>query len=461
MRTLLIIGTFEALFLILLILSKRERRVSDFFLGLIFFSFALSIGFTWLEIFNSDNGYPFPWALNISWIFLFLHGPALWFYIKSLSITGFRFRPVYLLHFVPFVAFFVLQYITFFSLEPSHRIQLVISNTFQEWTIYKISVIGIGLSTFTYYLWGLKQIRDRRRRLKRHFSRIDDKDLEWLRILIIVSLVVYAGNVGLFNLDLVFDIAPYQVLMLAAYSFASVYILVLGFFGLRQGNIFLSNTTGMSQAGLDPEYANVREDSDERRPAENRVKGPDGSTGTGWSVKAGKGWHETGGTGLQETAFRDSDAPGGMESAGSLAREPGSESIAEPGMRPGAEMGGEHEADPEKQSFILRLTKFMEEQKPFLEPEITLSKLARMLKVTPDYLSEILNRHLQHSFFDFINQYRIEEFKLECLARENAHLSIMGIAYNSGFNSKAAFYRAFRKYEKISPTEYMQRLRKK
>nr|MDA3822007.1 hypothetical protein [Bacteroidales bacterium] len=73
MKTLLIIGTFEALFLILLIISKREKGISDFFLGFIFLSFALSIGFTWLEIFNADNGYPFPWALNISWIFIFLH----------------------------------------------------------------------------------------------------------------------------------------------------------------------------------------------------------------------------------------------------------------------------------------------------------------------------------------------------------------------------------------------------
>ncbi|MDT8432002.1 MAG: hypothetical protein RQ746_10820 [Bacteroidales bacterium] len=250
MKTLLIIGTFEALFLILLIISKRERRIFDFFLGFIFFSFALSIGFTWLEIFNAENGYPFPWALNISWIFIFLHGPALWFYIKSLSVEGFRFHPVYLLHFVPFAGFFIAQYVAFFSLEPSHRTQLVISNAFQEWPLYKVSVIGIGISTFTYYMWGLKQIRDRRKRLKRHFSRIDNNDLEWLRILIIVSLVVYAGNVGLFNLDLVFDIAPYHVLMLAAYSFASVYILVLGFFGLRQGNVFISNMNAPADPGM-------------------------------------------------------------------------------------------------------------------------------------------------------------------------------------------------------------------
>ncbi len=401
MRTLLIIGTFEALFLILLIISKRERRVSDYFLGLIFLSLALSIGFTWLELFNAEAGYPFPWALNISWIFIFLHGPALWFYIKSLSIKGFRFRLVYLLHLVPFATFFVVQYIMFFSQEPSHRIQLVINNTFQEWTFYKISVIGIGVSTFSYFLWGMRQIRDYRKDLEHHFSRIDNKDLEWLRILIIVSLVVYAGNVGVFILDLFFDIAPYHVLMLVTYSFASIYILVLGYFGLRQGDIFINNSNGAGTS------------------SGRIVRNSEDSTEKGNHLEVG---------------------------LGKLSK---------------LELGKVDGTDHEKQSFIIQLTKLMEEQKPFMDPEITLSKLAGMMHVSPEYLSQILNKQLQHSFFDYINQYRIEEFKIECLSSENAHLSIMGIAYNCGFNSKAAFYRAFRKYEMISPTEYMQRLRKK
>lgn len=377
MKTLLIIGTFEALFLILLIISKRERRISDFFLGFIFFSFALTIGFTYIEIINAEHGYPYPWALNINWLFIFLHGPALWFYIQSLSIGGFRFRAVYLLHFVPFVAFFLVQYIAFFSLEPSHRIQLVINDAFQDWAYYKISVICIGISTLTYYIWGLKQIRDHRKHLKEHFSRIDNKDLQWLRILIIVSLVVYTVNVGIFNLDLLFDIAPYRVLQLFSSGFASVYILVLGWFGLQQGHVFQSHAL-----------------------------------------------------------------PSSAETGNST-------------------IGGVEKKDSAHRLFTGRLMKLMEEQKPYLDPEITLSKMATMLQVAPEYLSGILNKDLEHSFFDFINKSRIEAFKLECLAEENRHLSIMGIAYNCGFNSKAAFYRAFRKYEKSAPGEYMERLRKK
>lgn len=376
MKAMLIIGTFEAFFLLLLILSKRQKRMPDLFLGFIFFTFGLSIGFTWLELYNADNGYPLPWALNTSWLFLFLHGPGLWLYIKSLSISGFRFRRVYLLHFVPFVVFFVIHWITFYSLEPSTRIQLVVNDSFQGQLFYKLSVIGVGLSTLTYYLWGLKQIRDRRRRLMNNFSRIDNKDLEWLRILIIVSLVVYGVNVALFNLDLVVDIAPYRTLMLFAYCFASLYILVLGFFGLQQGNVFLS--AAVEPATQKPE-------------------------------------------------------------------------IGKPPLR----------VKDEKSDFINRLLRFMEDEKPFLAPEMTLARLASMLNVGPEFLSSVLNHDLDHSFFDFVNKYRVEEFKLQALSEENSHLSIMGIAYECGFNSKAAFYRAFRRYENQSPSDYIARLRKK
>lgn len=392
MRTLLIIGTFEALFLILLILSKREKRVSDLFLGLIFFSFALSIGFTYLELYNAEHGYPFSWVMNISWLFLFLHGPALWFYIKSLSVTGFRFRPVYLLHLVPFLFFLVVHYVSFISLEHSHKVQVVISESFQETLFYKLSVVGIGISTLTYYIWGLKQISDRRRRLMSNFSRIDNKDLEWLRILIIVSLVVYSVNVAMFNLDLFIDIAPYMVLSLVAYSFASIYILVLGFFGLQQDQVFISRaplTGGGDSGSPDDEYSGSRD---------------------------------------SESSQVQADSFGAPDDASS--------------------------------AFVGRLLTIMEKQQPFLDPEITLPKLAAQLQVMPEYLSGILNRQISRSFFDFINRYRVDEFKLQSIAESNRHLSIMGIAYNCGFNSKAAFYRAFRRYEKESPTEYIAGLRK-
>jgi len=100
----------------------------------------------------------------------------------------------------------------------------------------------------------------------------------------------------------------------------------------------------------------------------------------------------------------------------------------------------------------------MEQEQPWLDPEITLGKLSGMLEVRPDFLSEVINKALNRNFFDFINHYRIEEFKTQVLRADKRHFSILGLAYECGFNSKASFYRAFGKFEGLSPTQYIQQV---
>jgi len=84
MEYILIIGTFEAIFLLLLLLGKKNKSLPDYFLGAIFVLYAISIGSVYPELQNTKNNPAYSAITNISWIFLFLHGPALWFYIKSL-----------------------------------------------------------------------------------------------------------------------------------------------------------------------------------------------------------------------------------------------------------------------------------------------------------------------------------------------------------------------------------------
>jgi AraC-like DNA-binding protein len=77
-----------------------------------------------------------------------------------------------------------------------------------------------------------------------------------------------------------------------------------------------------------------------------------------------------------------------------------------------------------------------------------------MSGISLHYLSRVLNQYKQQNFFDYINQLRIEAFKLEVVNPLKQHLSISGIAFNCGFNSKAAFNIAFRKYTGLTPSAY-------
>jgi AraC-like DNA-binding protein len=105
-----------------------------------------------------------------------------------------------------------------------------------------------------------------------------------------------------------------------------------------------------------------------------------------------------------------------------------------------------------------QLLLLMEKEKPFVKPELTLPELADKLAVFPHHLSQVINREMNKSFFDFVNEYRVREAKKLLSSTRYSHLSILGIALEVGFNSKSAFYTAFNKYAGITPSEFRRQL---
>ena len=97
---------------------------------------------------------------------------------------------------------------------------------------------------------------------------------------------------------------------------------------------------------------------------------------------------------------------------------------------------------------------FMERERPYLEPDLTLISLARRLQTNSSILSQVINTEVGKNFNDFINSYRIAEFNQALINPQNANLSQFGIAQNCGFNSKATFNRAYRKLMHQTPSQY-------
>ena len=102
-----------------------------------------------------------------------------------------------------------------------------------------------------------------------------------------------------------------------------------------------------------------------------------------------------------------------------------------------------------------RLEQLMEEQQVYLDPSLTLPSLAKMLKLSPQHLSRILNANLGVGFNDYINRFRIQE-ACRLLAKPDASGKKVGsMAFECGFNSSSVFYAAFKKFTGKTPTEYL------
>lgn len=102
-----------------------------------------------------------------------------------------------------------------------------------------------------------------------------------------------------------------------------------------------------------------------------------------------------------------------------------------------------------------KLSDYLETNKVYEEPELTLSELARRLSTNSSVLSKVVNQGFGMSFNDFINQFRINEVIKLLKKGEHKKQTLLGIAFDCGFNSKATFNRAFKKMTGLSPKDWL------
>lgn len=367
----LISGIFMALLIPALLLAKQGKQKSDYILSAYFLLFAATNLFSFIEIYNRSHNYPFPAFINSSTPLIFLHGPMLWLYIKSLTVNNFKLKPLHLLHITPFALIVLLFSVILHSQPVLFRIEADQVN-FRNHLSYPFVVAGIAISTQGYFIWGLLLLRNFNKKLRDWVSKTEGVDLQWLRFLIITAITAYASISILYAVDYRFGILPLNLLQPAGFAIASGFVIVLGFFGLKQGNIFVALPKNALAEEIQPQLP---------------INQP----------------------------LTDKD-----------------------------------------EKFVNDLITYMKTGKPFLDPELNISKMAAELEVTVEYLSGILNGKLHMNFFDFVNRYRIEEFRRLCSDPKLNHLSIMGLAFDCGFNSKATFNRVFKKATNLTPSEFRQ-----
>jgi AraC-like DNA-binding protein len=113
------------------------------------------------------------------------------------------------------------------------------------------------------------------------------------------------------------------------------------------------------------------------------------------------------------------------------------------------------------QQAIEKINEVFETQRPYLDPDLTITGLSNLCGIPSGQISLAINKGTGKNFYDFINEYRVKEFIKRIDDQECAHLSLLGLAYDCGFRSKSTFNSFFKRYTGFTPSEYKKNLSNK
>lgn len=114
----------------------------------------------------------------------------------------------------------------------------------------------------------------------------------------------------------------------------------------------------------------------------------------------------------------------------------------------------EHYTHEQIEQLKTNLFQILEDKKLYLDETLNLSDLAEEMRISPKKLSELLNQHMNISFYNLINQYRVNEVMKRMLLPEYNKYTLVGLAYECGFQSKATFNRIFKQKTGKSPSNF-------
>ncbi len=113
------------------------------------------------------------------------------------------------------------------------------------------------------------------------------------------------------------------------------------------------------------------------------------------------------------------------------------------------------------EGYMEAILDFMEQKKPYLDFEISQSRLAKQLNMSTHHLTEVLSVSFEKNFYDFINLYRVNEAKNIISSSEYNDMKMLSVGYQAGFKSKTSFNRVFKKHTSMTPSEYRAKVNEK
>lgn len=379
MESVFIVGAVQAFFLTFLVINKKSKSKGDYIFAVLLSVFGLVLtGYT-LEVIEVDTD--FPVFLGIYTAIPMLIGPLIYLYVTSYTNKSQKFNPTVLLHIFPYVFFTTAVFLklTVFSegsvIEDRDIIEQVDHPFFLFMNLFRICY------NLFFCVAALVILKKHSKTIGKHFSYSENIDMKWLRYIIIMMLSLATIVIITQVLHNFFDIFHWRHLENFIYTFVTIVVFIMGYYGIKQQIIFVPSTRNMKN----PEKSNISSSSNE----------------------------------IKKQYLKSV-----------LSKE-------------------------DSQNHLNRLQNYMKEERPYLNGKLSLKEVAEYLDISHNHLSQVINENLNKNFFDFVNVYRVDLVKEKMLDSSNKNITLLSIAYDSGFNSKSSFNSIFKKITGLTPSQYL------
>lgn len=403
---------------VLLYSSSGHRLANTFMAGLVF-CIAIRFLFSWLIRADVFLSYP-QWSM-LSNPLEFAWGPLL--YLYAYTMTSKRVRPAQILHFIPFLLIFSepitfalytreqqLAFLGYFwsdreNVELGRQLFEVLPAFWRVWVDQHLHGIFFLVHFAVYCTLVLHRVYRHKQKLEQHFSYTEQMDLRWLRTLtllcvsfLVLFLVLNRGSIILFGhheITAVHLNLPFLFLVLAIY--------IIGIKALRQPSIL----RGIIEVAEEVET--------EEEP-------------TTETISREKVYQRAG----LMADHADKDEPAKYTRSGISLED--------------------------AQRYKIRMMKMMQDEKLYLDCDLTLRDLARHVGISYHQASQVINGQMNQRFFSFVNSYRIQLAKDLMSDPKTSKMAIVDLAVEVGFKSKSSFYDAFKKMTQMTPTQFKKNL---
>ena len=377
--TIIVIGFIQAFFFAILALAKRKKEPADYFLAALFFILCYQLVVNYIIV-TPKLRVEYIHLIGTSGPMTLMYGPLLFFFIRNYISENQRFKPKYILHFVPFIIDHLDGFRTFYLDPKDVKIQDVVEIlNGQPDPDLSIFLLIRSFHPIIYCIWSINVLSVHRQNLKKLFSFTSEKlTLDWLWYLTWSMLVVGSLAFIINSIIVFFDIADWVQLRMIVVTISVLWVFFLGYYSIRKTPFYRSY----------------------------QIKGVDTLDFDKISKQPEK---------YEKTRLKEVEIPGLKSS----------------------------------------LLQYLEQEKPYLNKNLTIGELAESIDVPTYQLSQLINDQLGKSFFELINSYRVEEVKKRFFDPKYSNLTLLGIAMECGFNSKASFNRIFKQLTLQTPTEYI------